>query len=59
MPNPNTDPTTLNEQERQNRIAALKQALQERILVLDGATGTYLQELNLSAEGFGGEEYEG
>ena len=49
----------MNEQERQNRIAALKQALQERILVLDGATGTYLQELNLSAEDFGGEEYEG
>ncbi|MEE8433857.1 MAG: homocysteine S-methyltransferase family protein, partial [bacterium] len=49
----------MNEQERQNRIAALKQALKERILVLDGATGTFLQELNLNAEDFGGEEYEG
>lgn len=34
-------------------------ALSERILVLDGAMGTELQALNLTAEDFGGAEYEG
>tara|TARA_B100001123_G_C15345508_1_gene1036851 strand:- start:2821 stop:6288 length:3468 start_codon:yes stop_codon:yes gene_type:complete len=33
--------------------------LQARIVILDGATGTAIQELNLNAEDFGGEEYEG
>ncbi len=33
--------------------------LQQKILVLDGAMGTMLQEANLTAEDFGGEEYEG
>ncbi|WP_026689713.1 methionine synthase [Alteribacter aurantiacus] len=36
-----------------------EQALEERILVLDGAMGTMLQEANLTAEDFGGELYEG
>ena len=54
-PPPNRNPIAL-KQEQQNRIAALKQALQEKILVLDGATGTFLQDLNLTAEDFGGEE---
>lgn len=33
--------------------------LKERILVIDGATGTALQELDLTAEDFGGEELYG
>jgi 5-methyltetrahydrofolate--homocysteine methyltransferase len=33
--------------------------LKQKILVLDGAMGTMLQEANLTAEDFGGEEYEG
>ena len=47
------------EQERSNRIAALEAALDERILVLDGATGTAMQDANLTAEDFGGEELDG
>jgi 5-methyltetrahydrofolate--homocysteine methyltransferase len=35
------------------------EALQERVLVYDGAMGTSLQDLNLTAEQFGGEQYEG
>jgi 5-methyltetrahydrofolate--homocysteine methyltransferase len=34
-------------------------ALRERLLVVDGATGTYLQDLDLTAEDFGGEALEG
>lgn len=34
-------------------------ALEKRILVLDGAMGTMLQNANLTAEDFGGEEFEG
>jgi 5-methyltetrahydrofolate--homocysteine methyltransferase len=44
---------------RDERIAALKQALKERILVLDGAMGTSLQACDLSAGDFGGEALEG
>lgn len=33
--------------------------LEKRILILDGAMGTMLQRANLTAEDFGGEEYEG
>jgi len=33
--------------------------LRERVLVFDGATGTTLQAMNLSAEDFGGERYQG
>ena len=41
------------------RTAALTAALAERILVLDGATGTALQGFTLSAADFGGPELEG
>jgi 5-methyltetrahydrofolate--homocysteine methyltransferase len=41
----------------QNRI--LKELLRERILVLDGAMGTMLQQKNLTAEDFGGPALEG
>ena len=33
--------------------------LKKRILVMDGAMGTMLQQANLTAEDFGGEQYEG
>src|SRR5262249_55056184 len=41
------------------RAEALRELLAERILVLDGATGTWLQGRNLTAADFGGEQYEG
>jgi 5-methyltetrahydrofolate--homocysteine methyltransferase len=41
------------------RRARLEAALEARILVLDGATGTAMQAANLSAEDFGGPELEG
>lgn len=37
----------------------IEQHLEKRILIIDGAMGTMLQAENLSAEDFGGEEYEG
>lgn len=44
---------------RKQRTALLKEQLKKRILVLDGAMGTAIQDLNLTAEDFGGPEYEG
>ena len=41
------------------RRAALYAALEDRILVLDGAMGTMLQQRHLTAEDFGGPELEG
>ena len=41
------------------RRQALDKAIAERILVLDGATGTALQALDLTAADFGGPELEG
>src|SRR5271167_884290 len=38
---------------------ALRELLRERILVLDGAMGTMLQQENLAAEDFGGPQLEG
>ncbi|WP_342507201.1 methionine synthase [Sporosarcina sp. FSL K6-2383] len=37
----------------------IEEQLQKRILIMDGAMGTMLQNANLSAEDFGGEEYDG
>lgn len=37
----------------------LEKQFQNKIMILDGAMGTMLQNANLSAEDFGGEEYEG
>ncbi|MFM8385783.1 MAG: methionine synthase [Planctomycetia bacterium] len=45
--------------DRRERLAALEQALAQRILVLDGATGTALQARNLTAADFGGAALEG
>ena len=42
-----------------DRRAALDQAIRERILVLDGATGTAIQAMDLTADDFGGPELEG
>ena len=42
-----------------DRIKLLKEVLAERIAVLDGAFGTYIQGLNFQAEDFGGAELEG
>ena len=44
---------------RAERVAALKRLLNERIVVVDGAMGTSLQACELTAEDFGGAEYEG
>ena len=41
------------------RSEALREVLARRILVLDGATGTWLQGENLTAADFGGEPFEG
>ena len=42
-----------------SRERELIDALERRILLIDGATGTYLQALELSAEDYGGPELEG
>jgi 5-methyltetrahydrofolate--homocysteine methyltransferase len=43
----------------EERLAALHAALEQRVLVLDGATGTALQGVVLSADDFGGADLEG
>jgi 5-methyltetrahydrofolate--homocysteine methyltransferase len=45
--------------DRPSRTALLRQRIKERILVLDGGTGTALQDENLTAEDFGGEDFDG
>ena len=37
----------------------IEEQLQKKILIIDGAMGTMLQEENLTAEDFGGEELDG
>ena len=44
---------------RSDRIAKLHELLGQRILVLDGAMGTALQDAELTAEDFGGPELDG
>jgi len=46
-------------EDREARTAALTEELEERVLVLDGATGTALQEESLTPEDFGGVDLEG
>jgi methionine synthase I (cobalamin-dependent) len=41
------------------RGVALRELLRERILIMDGAMGTMLQQANLTAEDFGGPHLEG
>ena len=45
--------------ESNSRVDLLKSLIQERILVLDGAMGTAIQDLDLGPDDFGGAEYEG
>ncbi len=45
--------------DKNERIAALKAALTQRIMVLDGAMGTAIQSFSLDPDDFGGAEYEG
>jgi 5-methyltetrahydrofolate--homocysteine methyltransferase len=40
-------------------ITLLEQQLQKKILIMDGAMGTMLQQANLTPDDFGGEEYDG
>ena len=42
---------------REERIAALKKAVQSRILILDGAMGTMIQRYRLDEEAYRGERY--
>jgi 5-methyltetrahydrofolate--homocysteine methyltransferase len=50
----------MEEEGRMNeRAEQLLELLNERIVVMDGATGTALQARHLTAEDFGGEQYEG
>ena len=42
-----------------SRIEKLCQLMRDRVIVVDGAMGTSIQNLSLSAQDFGGEEYEG
>ena len=44
---------------QRERAEALREILAERVLVLDGATGTWIQGQNLTASDFGGDELEG
>ena len=37
----------------------IEEQLQKKILIIDGAMGTMLQEENLTADDFGGEELDG
>ena len=48
-----------NSNSSERRVAALIEALETRILVLDGATGTALQNENLTPADFGGEDLDG
>src|SRR5215472_5529028 len=41
------------------RLDALRQALSERIIVLDGAAGTSIQDMHLAAADFGGPQLDG
>ncbi|MCI0788638.1 MAG: homocysteine S-methyltransferase family protein, partial [Chloroflexi bacterium] len=42
-----------------SRIDELKSALAQRLLVMDGAMGTAIQDRDLGPDDFGGPEYEG
>jgi 5-methyltetrahydrofolate--homocysteine methyltransferase len=52
-------PVPASQSDREARTAALIAALEERVLVLDGATGTALQDEDLTADDFGGADLEG
>ena len=58
-PFPEEAPPPAEPADRADRQAALLDALEHRILVLDGATGTAMQGLDLGPDDFGGPELEG
>ena len=45
--------------DKSDRINALKSSLKDRILVIDGAMGTSIQDCGLGPDDFGGPDYEG
>ncbi len=49
----------VDESERRTRIERLKRLLQERIVLLDGAMGTMIQQRKLDEAGFRGERFSG
>jgi 5-methyltetrahydrofolate--homocysteine methyltransferase len=49
--------TPLDETERRNRIERLKKLLEERIVFLDGAMGTMIQQHRLDERGYRGERF--
>ena len=51
------DPSADHYEGRQARIAALKAALDERIVVLDGAAGTFIQDYQLDEAGYRGARF--
>ena len=56
---PMAEPRSPDGASQRERAEALQEVLAERILVLDGATGTWMQAQDLTAEDFGGAELEG
>ncbi|HEY6931272.1 MAG TPA: homocysteine S-methyltransferase family protein, partial [Thermoanaerobaculia bacterium] len=54
-----SDGPKIDEARQRERAEALREILAERVLVLDGATGTWIQGQNLTASDFGGDELEG
>ena len=54
MHDPNNDPFP----GRQDRITRLREALAERILVLDGAAGTFIQQYELDEAGYRGDRFQ-
>src|SRR5437764_208731 len=44
---------------RSQRVKELLKALEERVLVIDGAMGTAIQDLDLKPQDFGGADLEG
>ncbi|MBU8899507.1 methionine synthase [Corallococcus sp. M34] len=59
MTSPHATPLPPPPGENGRRVEALRAAMRERILVLDGAMGTLLQGHTLKAADFGGPDYEG
>src|SRR5260370_21985008 len=59
IPFPMSETERVDASSQLERAEALQEILARRVLVLDGATGTWFQGQNLTAEDFGGDQYEG
>jgi 5-methyltetrahydrofolate--homocysteine methyltransferase len=55
----NRPPASSLTKKQENLPSAFSNSLKKRILIMDGAMGTMLQRADLSAEDFGGDEFEG